>query len=418
MARAWVIWVLSAFFMCYKYAIEVSPSVMTDQLMQEFSLSGGQMGNLAASYFYAYLLLQIPAGLLIDRWGPRRITTSAIILCSIGTFLFSTADTYLLAFIGRFITGVGSAFAFVNCLKLVANWFPSHRFALMAGLIISVGMLGAVAGQAPLASFIHFLGWRNALGITAFGGLILAALFLFIVQDTAPPYTTSASTSNHSGIFKNFKTIIMNPQSWCLAFYAGFTFAPHAAFGGLWGVPFLTKVYSMPAELAAKGTSLIFLGVVVGAPFLGWLSSYIGKRRPVMFWGTLIAGLCLAAILYYPEVIAPFIFIVLFLLGFSISASLLCFTVIKELHHVGLAASAIGFVNAFAASFGALSDPITGKILDLWWTGAYAHGARVFSEVAYQYAFSILIIYSVLSLSILNAIRETNGKESFPSPMP
>ena len=152
--HAWVIWLLSAFFMFYKYALEVSPSVMTNILMSAYHIDGAQLGSLAASYFYAYLIMQIPAGLLLDRYGPRKITTLAIILCALGIFLFARSETLLIASIGRFITGIGAAFAAVNCLKLIANWFPSRQFAFMSGLMMSVGMLGAVGGQAPLSAFI------------------------------------------------------------------------------------------------------------------------------------------------------------------------------------------------------------------------------------------------------------------------
>src|SRR5262245_55612941 len=103
MFHAWIIWLLSALFMCYKYAIEVSPSVMAADLMREFSLTGAQMGNFAATYFYAYLIMQIPAGLLIDKWGARRVTTVAIALCSLGALIFAQAHSITIACIGRFI---------------------------------------------------------------------------------------------------------------------------------------------------------------------------------------------------------------------------------------------------------------------------------------------------------------------------
>ncbi|MGD0665746.1 MAG: MFS transporter, partial [Rhabdochlamydiaceae bacterium] len=119
--RAWTIWLLSAFFMFYKYAIEVSPSVMTGTLMKTFDIGGIELGNLAASYFYAYLLLQIPAGLLLDKFGPRKTTTLAIALCALGSLVFAGAESLVVAGIGRFLTGAGAAFAAVNCLKLIAN---------------------------------------------------------------------------------------------------------------------------------------------------------------------------------------------------------------------------------------------------------------------------------------------------------
>jgi len=149
MVRAWIIWFLSALFMCYKNAIEVSPSIMASELMGEFALTGAQMGNFAAFYFYAYLILQIPAGLLLDRWGPRRVTTVAIAICALGVFLFSKAQTFPVACFGRFLTGFGAAFAAVNSIKLIANWFPIGKFALMMGLMMTVGMLGAVAVARP-----------------------------------------------------------------------------------------------------------------------------------------------------------------------------------------------------------------------------------------------------------------------------
>ena len=148
--HAWTIWLLSALFMFYKYALEVSPSVMTATLMETFHISGTQLGNLAACYFYAYLLLQIPAGLLFDKFGPRKTTTLAIAFCALGSLIFAHADKLFIAGVGRFITGAGAAFAAVNCLNLIANWFPFRHFAFMAGLMMTMAMLGAVGGQAPL----------------------------------------------------------------------------------------------------------------------------------------------------------------------------------------------------------------------------------------------------------------------------
>src|SRR5262245_28458807 len=103
--HAWTIWFLSAFFMFYKYALEVSPSVMTSTLMKTFDMNAVELGSLAASYFYAYLILQIPAGLLLDQFGPRKTTTVAIALCAIGSLLFAHASSFLVASLGRFITG-------------------------------------------------------------------------------------------------------------------------------------------------------------------------------------------------------------------------------------------------------------------------------------------------------------------------
>lgn len=419
MFRAWVIWSLSAFFMFYKYAIEVSPSVMTGTLMGEFNIDATQLGNLAASYFYAYLILQIPVGLLLDKFGPRRVTTVAILLCGLGSFVFSRAETLIIAEIGRFITGIGAAFAAVNCLKLIAVWFPPKKFAFMAGLMMTVAMLGAVGGQAPLSLFIKSVNWRVAMEVIALIGVVLAILFWLVVRDEG----TFMKKEKHMAppripIFKSVKDLLKNRQSWWLSIYSGLAFAPVMVFGGLWGVSFTKDAFNLPEHVAAQAVSLIFIGFAVGAPVFGLFSDWVGRRRIVMFWGTAMALLMISLIIYLPGISGIFLTLMFFLFGFSISSFLLCFTMIREINLPALAATAIGFMNAFDAFFGAFSDPLAGKILDMSWDGLIVEGARVFSVHAYKIAFLTIPLYLTLALISLYWIKETKPGASDINPLP
>lgn len=417
--KAWMIWLLSALFMFYKYALEVSPSVMTGTLMSTFNISGAQLGILAATYFYAYLLLQIPAGFLIDRFGPRKMTTIAIAVCGAGSLVFSSANTLLIAEIGRFLIGAGAAFAAVNCLKLTANWFPLRQFAFMAGLMMTIAMLGAVGGQAPLASFIEVAEWRPAMRYIAFAGFILAFLFWIVVRDQAPNHKQEKRLSSTKiSLLAGLKQILVSSQSWWLSIYSGFAFAPVMVFGGLWGVAFLREAYQLSENLAAQQVSLIFIGFAVGAPIFGYLSDRVGKRKGVMFWGTLGALLTISAVVYIPGWSVVLISTLLFLFGFCISSFLLCFTMIREVSAPLLAATAIGFMNAFDALFGAVSDPLTGKILDSQWAGETLNGARIFSVDAYKAAFITLPIFLIIGLISLWKIKETYCKPSYPNQLP
>jgi MFS family permease len=417
--RAWVIWLLSALFMFYKYALEVSPSIMTATLMRSFDINGVQLGNLAAAYFYAYLIMQIPAGMLLDKFGPRKVTTIAILVAAFGNYIFSTADSLAVASIGRFLTGAGAAFAAVNCLKLIANWFPFRLFAFMAGLMMSVGMLGAVGGQAPLSAFIDALSWRPAMEIIGLGGVVLAALFWSIVRDRAPDHKFERHiVSQKISLFKSLRLILKNPQSWWVSAYSGFAFAPVMVFGGLWGVSFIQEGFGTPHNMAAQTVSLIFIGFAVGAPVFGWFSDWLGRRNIVMFWGTLIALLSISAVVYAPDLSQAVLVFLLFLFGFSISSFLLCFTVIREINLPLLAATAIGFMNAFDALFGAFSDPFTGKLLDINWNGTMSEGARVYPLAAYKMAFLTLPVYLIISLLLLFGVKETHCKHSSPTSLP
>ncbi|QZA58139.1 MFS transporter [Candidatus Rhabdochlamydia porcellionis] len=417
--RAWSIWLLSAVFMFYKYAIEVSPSVMTGTLMKAFHISGVELGNLAASYFYAYLLLQIPAGLLLDKFGPRKTTTIAIFLCAIGSLIFARADSLILAGIGRFLTGIGAAFAVVNCLKLTANWFPFRQFAFMAGLMMTIAMLGAVGGQAPLAVFIQNIGWRYAMELIGIAGLVLAVIFWIVVRDKAPDHKREKHiVPSRLSLFDSIKQIFQNPQSWWLSIYSGFAFAPVMVFGGLWGVSFIMEAFELTHHSSAQMVSIIFIGFAIGAPVFGWFSDWLGRRRIVMLWGTALALIAISTVIYVSDLSIYLLSFLLFVFGFSISSFLLCFTMIREVNLPIFSATAIGFMNAFDALLGALSDPLTGKFLDLQWDGKLVEGARVFSVNSYQIVFITLPIYLLISLFTLLKVKETHCKPSYTIPLP
>jgi MFS family permease len=417
--HAWIIWLLSALFMFYKYALEVSPSVMTNTLMSAFNITGAALGNLAACYFYAYLLLQIPAGLLLDKIGPRKVTTLAIALCAVGSLIFARADTLLVAGIGRFLMGTGAAFAAVNCLKLIANWFPANKFAFMAGLMMSAAMLGAVGGQAPLASFIETMNWRYAISTIGFVGLGLAVLFWLTVRDVSPTHKKEKNiASQNISLWASLKRVLKNRQGWWLSVYSGLAFAPVMIFGGLWGVSFISEAFQLSSNIAAQSVSLIFIGFAIGAPVFGWFSDWLGKRVVVMLWGTIVSLVCITAVVYVPSLSGSSLNLLLFLFGFSISTFLLCFTMIREISAPVLAATAIGFMNAFDALLGAISDPLTGLFLDIVWDGRLVDGARVFSVSAYKTAFLALPTFLILALICLARIKETYCKPSAPSSLP
>lgn len=415
---AWVIWILGTLFLFYKYAIEVSPSVMTTSLMSDFDIDGTQLGNLAASYFYSYLLMQIPAGLLIDRYGPRLVTTLAIIFCAIGSLIFCYTESFFIACVGRFFNGVGAAFSAINCLKLTANWFPLRRFAFLAGLMMSVGMLGAVGGQAPLALFISSVGWRFALEIIGYAGILLGLVFFAVVRNRPDNQDDVHIVPDKEEILSGLKNLFKKTQPWLLSVYSGLSFAPVSVFGGLWGVPYLMTYADISHTNAAHVVSFTFIGFAIGAPFMGYISDRIRSRKKVMFYGTISAFVLICAILYFNIHYPAFLALLLFFFGFFVSSFLLSFTMIREITAPILAATAIGFMNTFDALIGAISDPLTGKVLDLFWDGKAVNGARLFSVKAFQISLSTLPIYLFVSCLLLFWIKETFTDETYPSCLP
>ena len=150
-AAAWLIWLMAALFYCYGFFQRVAPSVMVSELMRDFAVGGAVMGTLSAFYFYAYAGLQVPIGVMIDRFGPKRMLIAAGVLCAAGSVSFALAPGIGPAYVGRALIGAGAGCTWVSALKLAGNWFPAARFGMLTGMTLAFGMAGAVGGQAPLA---------------------------------------------------------------------------------------------------------------------------------------------------------------------------------------------------------------------------------------------------------------------------
>jgi MFS family permease len=181
-------WIISlcACFLFYKYVLQIYPSIITEPLMQEFNLNGAGLGNLAATFYYSFMIAQLFVGIMLDKYSARWITSGAILSCAAGTILFSLTSNLLYAELSRALMGVGVAFATVAYLKIASIWFPPKNYAFIGGLIASAAMAGAVFGEAPLAWLMNDIGWRYCLFFVGVAGVMLAALFALTVRD-APP---------------------------------------------------------------------------------------------------------------------------------------------------------------------------------------------------------------------------------------
>ena len=408
----WVIWALSSSFLFYKYLLQVSPSVMVDELMRTFSLSGASMGNLAAYYFYAYLAMQLPVGILLDRYSPRNLVSCAIAVCACGALIFAHASSLGIAEFGRLLIGLGGAFSAVGTMKLITLWFPPKRFAYVSGLMMTVGMLGAVGGEAPLAQMVASIGWRETLFLGALIGIALAMIMWICVRDSGP-YRVSKSQSNKTGkLLIQIKALVRNPQTWLISIYSGLAFAPISAFAGLWGVPYLMSAYPLSRIDIAGLVSLTFIGFAIGAPFAGWLSDKIKRRKPIMATGTLFGMIALLCVLYIPLPSAFVLGSLLLTFGFFTSFFFVSFATVREINHPDTSGTAIGFINMFNALCGAFSEPLIGKLLDEGWGHKMHDGVRFFSTHDYNMALILLPVCMIASLVLLFFVKETHCVQS------
>jgi len=381
---------------------------MTDELMRDFAVGGSALGSLSAMYFYAYVALQIPVGILMDRYGPRRLMSGALLICAIASFALASSDTLLLASVSRLFIGASAAFAFVGTLSILTYWFAQARFAMFAGLLQSSGMLGAILGQAPLRFAVEHIHWRGAMWSMGLVALLLAVAAFLIVPRRTLSMAVPDSRSGKNLTGNSVSSILVRRGNWLCAI-AGFGLAaPMLGFAALWAVPWLTTVRGFGHTQSAGIASLVFFGWLLVAPVVGWMSDLIGKRKPILIIGGVISLISLIAILIVPSNSALLVGSLFFLQGAGGCAMVICFSVMREYNANSHTSASLGMLNTCVVGSGAVMQPLIGLALDSNWGGSIEQGARVYSADNYMYAFLLLLVANVVAILCSVMLKETN----------
>ncbi len=357
--------VLGTIFYCYEYYLRVAPSVMSAELKLAFGLSDAALGHLAACYYYAYTPMQIPVGMMMDKFGPRKILTFACALCVVGTYLFATTSDVLLAQIGRFLVGFGSAFAYVGVLKISNLWLPQKYFALMAGICTALGMFGGMTGALTMAPLVEKIGWQSTLFYSVVIGIILTFALWFILKDkTEEKFNPNLQTPQQKiSLFLSLKEMVKSSPMWINGIIGCLTFLPISAFAEMWAVPFLEST-GISKQEAAVGSSMVFLGFALGGPVWGLISDAMSSRRIPLMMGSFISAILMAVALLEPSWLGQWMKLILFLCGFFASAEILVFAVSNDMNRSEVSATAVAFTNMVVMIGGALLPPLIGRLLD------------------------------------------------------
>ncbi len=417
-STAVVAFLLGALFFGYAFIQRVSPSVMTAELMREFSVGATALGSLSAFYFYTYASIQLPVGMLTDRFGPRKLMSAAAGLCAFASIGFALSDSIVTASIGRALIGGTVAFAFVGTLSIAGYFFKSSRYTLLAGLLQSVGMCGAIFGQAPLRHLVESLGWRGTMTALAGVAVVLSILLFVLVPRRSAEQLTATNQAGSSQtnatkkkLLDGLKSVSSNSQTWICAIIGFGLAATMLGFGALWSVPWLTTVHGYSTVQAGGIASMIFVGWAVFSPLVGWLSDKIGRRNPVMMLGSLLCFVSFATLIFYTPSATSMIMGLIFLTGAGGCTMTAGFSSVRELNRPEFSSTALGLMNMFIVGAGAVVQPLIGWLLDKNWDGSLMEGARVYSDQAFTSALTSLLVVTSLAFIGTLFLKETYGKQ-------
>jgi sugar phosphate permease len=395
----------------------VAPAAIAGDLAETFHTSGVALGVLAATYFYVYTVMQIPTGVLVDKFGSRRIVTIGGVLAGAGSVAFGAAPSFAVAALGRTLVGLGVSVMFVALLKLVAEWFREREFATMAGVTVFLGNLGAILSAAPLAWLVTVVSWRSVFIAAGLVSVALGVVSWFVVHDRPqdvglpsphefPAAAHAQSASWHAGLLE----VMRNPCSWP-GFFANIGLAGTLfTFAGLWGVPYLVQAHGMARTAATWHTSAMLLGFAIGAMTVGIVSDRLRRRKPVLLllvavysasWLPWVAGATM------PKTVS---ILLCFAMGIAASGFALTLANAKEVNRRAFAGMAVSLVNTGVFLGAAILQPLVGWILDRASGGAGAHAA---GPAEFRIAIAALALASLFGLAGAVFLRETGCRNIY-----
>lgn len=413
---AWSVWGTAAFFYLAGFYLRVSPAVMTTELMRAFNITAGDLGNFSAVYFYTYVLMQIPTGVLVDSWGAQRLLILGSVAAAAGTLIFGATSNFVVASAGRALVGGATAVGWVVTLKLATHWFPSRRFAMVSGLGLFMGNMGALVAQVPLRLAVERFGWRGVILASAIVVVLIAALaWAFVRNDPgedgytsyAPPVLQSTDHLSVWTLLKGFRHVFAYRNTWLIFVAQGGFVGSILAFTGLWGPPYLRARYGVPATTAAAICSVMIVCWAVASPLCGYWSDRIGRRKPIYVAGAAVAACGWTAMFTLTSLSLTFFIPIAAVTSFACGAVIIGFAYAKESVPVQFLGTISGATNVGNMLGPMLLQPAIGRVLDQRWSGQLASGLRVYSADAFRAGFVLIVAWAALTVLLTACTRET-----------
>ena len=383
-------WLIATIFAFVQFFLQIVFSTMTNQVMKDFHIGAGMVGILSSTFFYTFIFLQVPAGIILDRVNIRAVLTSACAICGLGCILFGIAPSLAVAVVGRLLMGIGATFGFLGMAKIVRLCYKKERFALMVGLSELLANLTAAFGIGVASFFVIKFGWRNNMVTYGVVVLLIAALAYMVLET---PSSSKKPRTYNLTIWKQIILVSRKPQCWFTCIYILSMCSVVTTFCSLWGLPFLSSVYKINNEMAGLGISIVFVGLAIGCPIIGFIAASIGNVRNIMM---ICAFLCLVTMVFitFPVILytKSVLYLMLFLLGFFSSSYFLSYEKMKQLVHESVGGIALGLCNMSGVIGALFFQPLIGFVLEVSTKKPiFEHGHQIYTAAQYKTGMFVMI---------------------------
>lgn len=367
---SWVVCLTAGLFFFYEFIQMNMFNAISDGFMNTFHIDPEKMGFLDSFYFIANVVFLIPAGYLLDRFSIRHVILFSMFFCIAGTAAIGMTHTLGLAMFFRFLTGIGSAFCFLSCIRLSTHWFHPKRTGLVIGVILTEAMLGGVVSQTPLALLVDHLTWQHALFADAVFGIFIWALIFFVVRDAPEGYVPKRlQVGDKHAAVNNYRTgfryAFLSLYNWLMGIYTSLLNFPLTILGGIWGISYLMARFDMSRISASTITSMLFFGMMLGSPLTGYISDVFKRRSVAMVVGSLILAASVLLLLLVPSWSYAGLMVLFFAIGLFSGIQVVGYPAVAERARPEVLAMSVSVVNITVMSGEGIIKPLFGFFMEL-----------------------------------------------------
>ena len=395
-ARLWTVWAVG--LLVYMLAVFHRSSLAVAGLAagERFDITASQLATFTMLQLLVYAAMQIPVGLLVDRFGSRSVMLTGTLTLAVAQAGFALAETYSLAVLARVFIGVGDALTFICVLRLVSRWFPTRRIPIVTQLTGTLGQLGAVGAAVPMTWALGHWGWTPAYLTAAGLGIVLAAVLTLVVDDSPDARHLRGPRMSVRAVRASLAASWSHPGT-RLGFWMHFTTQFSATtLSLLWGYPFLVRGEGRSSHTAGLLLTLMIVAVMISGPVLGWLVGRHPWHRSTMVL-TIVWSIVLVwtAVICWPGPAPLWLLVVLVVVtGVGGPASMIGFDLGRTSNPAERLASASGIINQAGFSASLVLVISVGVILDWRTPGA----STAYTPEAFQWAMSAQYVLWALGL--------------------
>jgi len=382
-------------------------SSIADNIMQDFNIGADKMTYLSSIYYLANVIFLFIAGYVLDNYSPKKTLIFSMLLCIISTFLFAHTSSFAVALICRFMAGIGSAFCFLGPIRVASTWFSVNRMAMITGLIVTFAMTGGILSQYPLAELVQHIGWRAAVNMVGWLGVVMFVLMYWGIRDSSSQLAFKKASIRSS--LSTLKQIYYNKTIIKSAMYTSLMNMVICIFGAMLGTLYLMQRLEISKSSASLINSMLFCGAIIGGPVIGWISDNWQNRVVPMRLAAAVTLWLILLVMFAP--VNTFLMGLLFFgLGLITAAQVISYAYVAENHAPEITAMAVSAISVLTQGGYVVYQNIFSYILTHSGSYSIVNGTPVYSLHNYQIAAITLPIGTAVAYFLASRLRETFAK--------